>query len=125
MSSVYLRQQSDGGLKTKNTFRSYARQNSTGSIKSTNDHKDDRCKTNAIEEHIQLTSTNNNAEHSSETSKQPLNYATYLNLSRVLHSVRCLSHVNPLDETSPSVHDEYFFITIHQSKSLRKQFRIS
>lgn len=105
----YLRQSSDGNLKVKNTSFSYSRQKSTSSVSNHSEHNG---------EILQVTPTIDVVEDSSTTSKEPLNYTTYLRLPGVLDSVHCLSHVNPSDETSPPIHDEHFFIIIHQSNSV-------
>ncbi|CAF1024810.1 unnamed protein product [Adineta steineri] len=49
---------------------------------------------------------------------EPLNYTTYLGLDSLLSSLRCLSHVDRSNESSLPVHDEHFFIIIHQAFEL-------
>ena len=95
---------------------SYGRQKSTGTMSNHSEHNGDVADLNG--EILQAIPMINDVEDSSTTSKEPLNYTTYLRLPGVLDSVHCLSHVNPLDETSPPIHDEHFFIIIHQSKSV-------
>ena len=48
------------------------------------------------------------------TISEPLNYTTYLRIDVLLSALKCLSHTNPADLTSPPVHDEHFFILLHQ-----------
>jgi tryptophan 2,3-dioxygenase len=56
-----------------------------------------------------------------EKDEEPLNYTTYLRTETLLSALRCLSHINPSDENSEPVHDEHFFILLHQGK-LRVKF---
>ena len=43
-----------------------------------------------------------------------LNYTTYLRTDPLLNALKCLSRIDPSDESSSHVHDEHFFILIHQ-----------
>jgi hypothetical protein len=65
-------------------------------------------------------------EHSHETiaissiegpPNESLNYTNYLHLNELLNGVHCLSHRDPYDVNTPHVHDEHFFIIVHQSNS--------
>lgn len=112
----YLRQSSDGNPRIRNISSSYIRQTSTSSMNNHGEHNGDIVDLNG--ESLQIAPAIDDVESSSPTPKEPLNYTTYLRLPGVLDSVRCLSHVNPLDETSPPIHDEHFFIIIHQGNSV-------
>ena len=77
-----------------------------------NDH-DAVSSTNSTEE---STASNVGPESTTQKDKpkEPLNYTTYLCIEKILDALKCLSHVDPSDENSPHVHDEHFFILIHQ-----------
>ena len=51
-----------------------------------------------------------------ESPSEPLNYTSYLRVDTLLSALKCLSHTDPSDPSSPHVHDEHFFIMIHQGK---------
>ena len=121
----YRRQQSERGANIKRTSSVYVRQKSTGSIDSKSHHNSDASDTDISEENFQVLPTTSDVENSSQTSKQPLTYTTYLHLLGILNNVHCLSRVDPSDETSPSVHDEHFFIIIHQSNFIRSESETS
>ena len=69
-----------------------------------------------------------NDSHKSTTKendqKEPLNYTKYICTEQLLTALKCLSHIDPLDENSPHVHDEHFFILIHQGND-SKSFKIN
>lgn len=65
--------------------------------------------------------TNETNNHHEQVAKEPLNYTTYLHIDKLLSGIKCLSHIDPSDNTSAHVHDEHYFILIHQSK-LKKLF---
>lgn len=50
---------------------------------------------------------------------EPLNYTHYLGIHTLLSALNRLSHIDPSDVTSPPVHDEHFFIIVHQGTSDR------
>ena len=114
MSPSNLHQGSDGTLDTNKTSRSYVQQKSANGINHTSDHTGNTSDAAASEEHFHVISTDDEADDASAKSKQPLTYTTYLGITTLLSSLRCLSHKNPLDKTSPPVHDEHFFIIVHQ-----------
>ncbi|CAF4317768.1 unnamed protein product [Rotaria socialis] len=62
---------------------------------------------------IHTTTQNGNGSHD-EIVQQPLNYSTYLRTNILLSALKCLSHTNRSDNSTPPVHDEHFFILIHQ-----------
>ncbi|CAF1073743.1 unnamed protein product [Adineta steineri] len=62
---------------------------------------------------ITKTAVNGTGNHH-QSINEPLNYATYLRTDLLLSALKCLSHTDPLDNNSPPVHDEHFFILIHQ-----------
>jgi hypothetical protein len=68
------------------------------------------------------TATGGNDHH--EEVAEPLNYTKYLGLNPLLSALRCLSHTNRSDITSPPVHDEHFFILFHQG-NLKQSFIIN
>jgi len=63
-----------------------------------------------------LVSTANGVSNHDERIEEPLNYTSYLGLDAVLSALKCRSHTDPSDSRSPHVHDEHFFILIHQGK---------
>ncbi len=63
---------------------------------------------------VQTTPTVNSASNHHEVIEEPLNYTSYLRVDILLSALKCLSHTDPADNTSPHVHDEHFFILIHQ-----------
>ncbi|CAF0826601.1 unnamed protein product [Adineta steineri] len=65
-----------------------------------------------------LTTTANSITNDHVHVTEPLNYTTYLGLNSLLSSLRCLSHVDRSNESSLPVHDEHFFIIIHQAFEL-------
>ncbi|CAF0891687.1 unnamed protein product [Adineta steineri] len=65
-----------------------------------------------------LTKTANSITNDHVHVTEPLNYTTYLGLDSLLSSLRCLSHVDRSNENSLPVHDEHFFIIIHQAFEL-------
>jgi hypothetical protein len=74
---------------------------------------------NNVADHTQLVTItqDEHIEHVSSTEQQvPLNYTTYLRTPLLLGALKCLSHIDLSDEQSPPVHDEHFFILIHQGK---------
>ncbi|CAF0890908.1 unnamed protein product [Adineta steineri] len=70
---------------------------------------------NSIVDEVLMTKTavNGTGNHH-QSANEPLNYATYLRTDLLLSALKCLSHTDPLDNNSPPVHDEHFFILIHQ-----------
>jgi hypothetical protein len=70
---------------------------------------------------VTTTATGSNDHH--EEVEEPLNYTTYLGLNSLLSALRCLSHTDRSDDTTPPVHDEHFFILIHQG-NLKQSFII-
>ena len=62
-------------------------------------------------------------EDASVVTNEPLNYTSYLRLDPVLNAAKMLSHIDPSDENSPPVHDEHFFIIIHQGNFTKKVFQ--
>jgi hypothetical protein len=71
---------------------------------------------------ITTMATNVNNHH--EEVVKPLTYTTYLGLNLLLSALRCLSHTDRSDDTTPPVHDEHFFILIHQG-NLKQSFIIN
>jgi len=65
---------------------------------------------------VSTTSTTNGTPNDYEVIEEPLNYTSYLRVDILLSALKCLSHTDPSDSTSPYVHDEHFFILIHQGK---------
>ena len=49
-----------------------------------------------------------------QVDNEPLNYTSYLGIETLLSTLKCLSHTDSSDPSSPHVHDEHFFIIIHQ-----------
>ncbi|CAF1628627.1 unnamed protein product, partial [Adineta ricciae] len=45
---------------------------------------------------------------------ETLDYSTYLRTDLLLSALKCHSHTDPLDNNSPPIHDEHFFILVHQ-----------
>ncbi|CAF3417964.1 unnamed protein product [Rotaria sp. Silwood2] len=60
------------------------------------------------------TTTENGTNNYHKTVDEPLNYTKYLKTDILLSALKCLSHTDRSDDTSPPVHDEHFFILIHQ-----------
>lgn len=89
----------------------YARQTSINGIKSNGIHNGNKADISTIDENSDKIQA-----------KKTLNYIDYLHLQSVLNSVHCLSHCDPFDVTSPPVHDEHFFIIIHQGNFMKKYF---
>ena len=49
-----------------------------------------------------------------QVAREPLNYTSYLDIGTLLSAMKRLSHTDPSNSNSPHVHDEHFFIMIHQ-----------
>ena len=74
---------------------------------------------NVNNEHDTLPTTNGDDQLETEEGnrhEEPLNYTTYLRTEQLLMALKCLSHTDSTDNTSPPVHDEHFFILIHQGE---------
>ena len=78
-------------------------------------HIDNECDSDRIIDGL-LTDGTSTANGNSNHDKEPLNYTTYLHVDMLLSALKCLSHIDPSDSTSPHVHDEHFFILVHQGK---------
>jgi hypothetical protein len=68
---------------------------------------------------IKATTVNDVGDHQPMIN-EPVNYATYLRTDVLLSAQKCLSHTDPLDSNSLPVHDEHFFILIHQGNCKNK-----
>jgi hypothetical protein len=81
--------------------------------KNVKDHEDDSDSSLVDELPIAAKAVNGVGNHH-QVIKEAINYATYLRTDVLLSALKCLSHTDPLDNNSPPIHDEHFFILIHQ-----------
>jgi hypothetical protein len=65
---------------------------------------------------ITTTTTVNGVGNHHQVIKEPVTYKSYLQTDVLLSMQKCHSHTDPLDNSSPPVHDEHFFLLIHQGK---------
>ena len=88
-------------------------------MKSTGDIPDSPNILNGTNSMEKLTVSNGCPQSATEEDnpKEQLNYTTYINTEPLLNALKCLSHVDPSEESSPPVHDEHFFILIHQGNT--------
>ncbi|UJR20120.1 hypothetical protein I4U23_023252 [Adineta vaga] len=73
----------------------------------------DNTKANHSQNGLTVVATENN-NHDDRRKKETLDYATYLRTDILLTALKCHSHTDHLDANSPPIHDEHFFILIHQ-----------
>jgi hypothetical protein len=73
---------------------------------------------------LPVTTTVTDVNNHHEEVVKPLTYTTYLGLNLLLSALRCLSHTDRSNIESPPVHDEHFFILIHQG-NLKQNFIIN
>ncbi|CAF1222080.1 unnamed protein product [Rotaria sordida] len=92
----------------------YARQMSNDLMDTNNDQYNNGSDTNVSNPQMNRSISVNGVDDHSKATKEPLNYTSYLGLNKLLSSLQCVSHIDPTDNCSPPVHDEHFFILIHQ-----------
>ncbi|CAF3364780.1 unnamed protein product, partial [Rotaria sp. Silwood2] len=70
---------------------------------------------NSIIDELSISTTvQNGTNNHHEIVNEPLNYTTYLHTDILFSALKCLSHIDRSNNSSPAVHDEHFFILIHQ-----------
>ncbi len=72
--------------------------------------------TSSVDELPIPTTTVNGVDNHHQLIKEPVTYRSYLQTDVLLCLQNCHSHTDPLDNNSPPVHDEHFFLLIHQGK---------
>ena len=71
-----------------------------------------------VVDRVSMGKTTVNNQH--EVNKESSNYMKYLRTDVLLSALNCVSLTDPLDKNSPPVHDEHFFILIHQGNFKEK-----